>query len=80
MAAARGAGWRWLAASQGSAGMNPTVAGVRGMGWRWLAVSHGPDLPAGATTILLAGAAYLLVVMGSGLLKRTRAANAERDR
>lgn len=29
-----------------------------------LAVSYGPDLPAGATTIVIAGTAYLLVVAG----------------
>lgn len=28
-----------------------------------LAISYGPDLPAGATTILLAGAVYLLVIL-----------------
>jgi zinc transport system permease protein len=30
-----------------------------------LAVSYGPDLPAGATTIIIAGITYLLVVAGS---------------
>jgi zinc transport system permease protein len=29
-----------------------------------LAVSYSPDLPAGATTIVIAGAAYLLVLVG----------------
>ena len=32
-----------------------------------LAVSYEPNLPAGATTIILAGAAYLLVMVGTGL-------------
>ena len=35
-----------------------------------LALSYGPDLPPGATTILLAGALYLIVNIGSGTLKR----------
>jgi zinc transport system permease protein len=35
-----------------------------------LAVSYGPDLPAGATTIVLAGAAYLLVSAGAALRRR----------
>jgi zinc transport system permease protein len=34
-----------------------------------LALSYGPDLPAGATTIVLAGIAYLAVVLG-GVIKR----------
>ncbi len=39
-----------------------------------LAVSYEADLPAGATTIVLAGAAYLLTVTGSALYRRpTRA-------
>lgn len=37
-----------------------------------LAISYGPDLPAGATTIVLAGAVYLVVVLGSRLLKLRR--------
>jgi zinc transport system permease protein len=34
-----------------------------------LAVSYGPDLPAGATTIIIAGIVYLLVVSGMRLFK-----------
>ncbi|MCX5827893.1 MAG: metal ABC transporter permease [Deltaproteobacteria bacterium] len=34
-----------------------------------LAVSYGPDLPAGATTIIIAGIAYLLIVAGLRLFK-----------
>jgi zinc transport system permease protein len=37
-----------------------------------LAVSYGPDLPAGATTIVLAGLVYL-AVMGARALRRRRA-------
>jgi zinc transport system permease protein len=33
-----------------------------------LALSYGPNLPAGATTIVIAGITYLLVVAGSRLL------------
>jgi zinc transport system permease protein len=39
-----------------------------------LAVSYGPDLPAGATTVLLAGAGYLLVTVGRRLGRRRRTA------
>jgi zinc transport system permease protein len=35
-----------------------------------LAVSYGPDLPSGATIIVIAGAVYLLVVAGSAMRKR----------
>jgi len=35
-----------------------------------LAVSYKPDLPAGATVIILAGAVYLLVTIASRLLRR----------
>jgi zinc transport system permease protein len=35
-----------------------------------LAISYEADLPSGATTIVLAGAAYLLTVAGSGLFRR----------
>jgi len=35
-----------------------------------LAMSFGPDLPAGATIIMLAGGAYLLVTLASGLRRR----------
>ncbi|MFQ5491610.1 MAG: metal ABC transporter permease [Phycisphaerae bacterium] len=35
-----------------------------------LAVSYSPDLPPGATIILLAGAVYLLTVVGAGLGKK----------
>jgi len=35
-----------------------------------LAASYGPDLPAGATIIVLAGVTYLLVAAGSVLLRR----------
>ena len=37
-----------------------------------LAASYQPDLPAGATIIVIAGAAYLAVAVGSGLLRRRR--------
>jgi zinc transport system permease protein len=37
-----------------------------------LAVSYGPDLPAGATIILLAGATYILVAAARALLDRRR--------
>jgi zinc transport system permease protein len=37
-----------------------------------LAISYGPDLPAGATTIVLAGLAYLAVLAGRRLLRRSR--------
>jgi zinc transport system permease protein len=36
-----------------------------------LAISYGPDLPAGATIIVLAGTAYLLLTAASGLRRRT---------
>jgi len=38
-----------------------------------LTVSYGPDLPAGATTILLAGATYLLVIAGRALIRTVKA-------
>jgi zinc transport system permease protein len=38
-----------------------------------LAISYQPDLPAGATVIVLAGAVYLVVVIGARLLKRRMA-------
>jgi zinc transport system permease protein len=37
-----------------------------------LAVSYGPDLPAGATTIVIAGAAYLVVLVARMTIKRLR--------
>ncbi len=37
-----------------------------------LGLSYGMNLPAGATTIILAGAAYLVVTVGAGLLRRRR--------
>ncbi len=37
-----------------------------------LALSYGPNLPAGAFTIMLAGVVYLLVAMGSRLLRNHR--------
>jgi zinc transport system permease protein len=37
-----------------------------------LAISYGPDLPAGATTIIIAGAVYLFVVGGLRIVKRWR--------
>ncbi|UCD18198.1 MAG: metal ABC transporter permease [Candidatus Zixiibacteriota bacterium] len=40
-----------------------------------LAVSYRPDLPAGATTIVLAGATYLAVIVISGLRKTARASD-----
>ena len=39
-----------------------------------LAVSYGPDLPAGATIIVLAGATYLLVAIIAGVRRRRRGA------
>ena len=36
-----------------------------------LALSYGPDFPAGATIIVLAGASYLLVAAGRGLFRRS---------
>ncbi|MFH0911638.1 MAG: metal ABC transporter permease [Planctomycetota bacterium] len=42
--------------------MAVTVAG--------LALSYGPDLPPGATTIVLAGAAYFAVLLGAALWRR----------
>lgn len=38
-----------------------------------LVLSYGPDYPAGATTILLAGAGYLVVVTGKWVVTRRRA-------
>lgn len=38
-----------------------------------LAVSYDANLPAGATTIVIAGAAYLLVALGAGTVARLRA-------
>ena len=38
-----------------------------------LALSYGPDLPAGATIIILAGAVYLALTVGSYLLRLRRA-------
>jgi len=38
-----------------------------------LAVSYGPDLPAGATIILIAGGTYLVVAVGKRLAARRRA-------
>ena len=38
-----------------------------------LAVSYGPELPPGATTIVLAGAVYLLSLAGRGAIVRLRA-------
>ena len=35
-----------------------------------LALSYGPDLPAGATTIVLAGVVYLLVITGARLFRK----------
>jgi zinc transport system permease protein len=43
-----------------------------------LALSYGPDLPAGATIIILAGFVYLLVVGATGLARRRRLAVAGR--
>ena len=37
-----------------------------------LTLSYGPDLPAGATTILLAGAVYLAVTLGGRLMRWRR--------
>jgi len=37
-----------------------------------LALSYGPDLPSGATIIVLAGAAYLVVILAKALLGRPR--------
>ena len=41
-----------------------------------LALSYGPDLPAGATIIILAGAVYLLLTVGSYLRRRRRTSKA----
>jgi zinc transport system permease protein len=41
-----------------------------------LGLSYGPDLPAGAVIILLAGGVYLLVVVGDVLLRRFRISRA----
>ena len=41
-----------------------------------LALSYEPDLPAGATIILLAGLAYLLSALGRGIWLRRRRATA----
>jgi zinc transport system permease protein len=38
-----------------------------------LAVSYGPDLPSGATSIVIAGGVYLLVLIGSRLRRALRA-------
>ena len=38
-----------------------------------LALSYGPDLPAGPTMILLAGAVYVLSALASGLYRARRA-------
>jgi len=38
-----------------------------------LALSYGPDLPAGATIVLLAGAVYLVSAVTSGIVARRRA-------
>jgi len=43
-----------------------------------LAASYGPDLPAGATTIVLAGLAYLAVLGGRRLLRHWKPAVRER--
>jgi len=37
-----------------------------------LAISYSPDLPAGATTIVLAGAAYLVVTVMARLIRKSR--------
>ncbi|HKQ48806.1 MAG TPA: metal ABC transporter permease [Phycisphaerae bacterium] len=37
-----------------------------------LAISYGPSLPTGATTIVLAGAVYLLALAGGGVVRRVR--------
>ena len=38
-----------------------------------LALSYGPNLPSGATIIVLAGAVYLVVTVGAVLMRRSRA-------
>jgi len=49
-----------------------------------LSLSYGPDLPAGATIILLAGGVYMVSTLGTGLRRRFRvrrgAASTEPDR
>jgi zinc transport system permease protein len=45
-----------------------------------LAASYGPDLPTGATIIVLAGAAYLVVASTSARLRRRNAETLERAR
>ncbi|MBN1808566.1 MAG: metal ABC transporter permease [Planctomycetes bacterium] len=37
-----------------------------------LAASYGPDLPSGAMIVIIAGAVYLLTVLGNAVLKRRR--------
>jgi zinc transport system permease protein len=37
-----------------------------------LALSYGPDLPAGATVILVAGTAYFISLVASGVARRRR--------
>ena len=44
-----------------------------------LALSYAPDLPAGATIILIAGSAYLISTIGKGLLKSKKRANQDVD-
>jgi len=43
-----------------------------------LAVSYGPDLPAGATTIVLTGAGYLVAAAGAGAYRHVRRARQAR--
>jgi zinc transport system permease protein len=43
-----------------------------------LALSYQPDLPAGATIILLAGIAYMISIMGKILLRRISVASNRR--
>jgi zinc transport system permease protein len=42
-----------------------------------LVLSYGPNLPAGATIIELAGSAYLLVLLGKAAVRRRRRQIAE---
>jgi zinc transport system permease protein len=43
-----------------------------------IAISYGPELPAGATVIQLAGAAYLLALLGKWAFRRFRGSDEPR--
>ena len=48
-----------------------TIPVVRETGQGGLALSHGPDLPAGSTSILVAGVTYLCSLVAGRLLRPT---------